>query len=118
MSVAEWTDTYGIHHYRIVWSNYRKLVWVGFKTTTTDHLFIPPEGAEAITWENFVPAKRDPSYTKEGSCFTVLPDPILHVIAVCNLWRVYNTPGKAEQNFIPANQDYVITTQEYLLQTL
>ena len=30
MSVAEWVDTYGIHHWRIVWSSYRKLAWVGF----------------------------------------------------------------------------------------
>ena len=25
-----WTDIYGIHHWRIVWSSYRKLAWVGF----------------------------------------------------------------------------------------
>ena len=31
MSVAEWTDTYGIHHWRILWSSYRKLAWVGFE---------------------------------------------------------------------------------------
>ena len=29
--------------------------------------FIPPRQDEAITWENFVPAKRDPGSTKEGS---------------------------------------------------
>ena len=36
MSVAEWVDTYGIHHWRILWSSYRKLVWVGFEPTTTE----------------------------------------------------------------------------------
>ena len=36
MSVAEWTDTYGIHHGRILWNSYRKLAWVGFEPTTTE----------------------------------------------------------------------------------
>ena len=36
MSVAEWADTYGIHHWRILWSSYRKLAWVGFEHTTTE----------------------------------------------------------------------------------
>ena len=36
MSVAEWVDTYGIHHWRILWSSYRKLAWVGFEPTTTE----------------------------------------------------------------------------------
>ena len=36
MSVAEWADTYGIHHLRILWSSYRKLTWVGFEPTTTE----------------------------------------------------------------------------------
>ena len=36
MSVAEWTDIYGIHNWRIIWSSYRKLVWVGFEPTTTE----------------------------------------------------------------------------------
>ena len=35
MSVAEWPDTYSIHHWRILWSSYRKLAWVGFEPTTT-----------------------------------------------------------------------------------
>ena len=33
--VAEWIDTYGIHHCRIFRSSYRKLAWVGFEPTTT-----------------------------------------------------------------------------------
>ena len=36
MSVAEWIDTYGIHSWRILWSSYRKFVWVGFEPTTTE----------------------------------------------------------------------------------
>ena len=36
MSVAEWVDTYGIHHWRILWSSYRKLAWLGFEPTTTE----------------------------------------------------------------------------------
>ena len=36
MSAAEWTDTYGIHHWRILRSSYRKLAWVGFEPTTTE----------------------------------------------------------------------------------
>ena len=36
MSVAEWVDTYGIHHWRILWSSYRKLAWVRFEPTTTE----------------------------------------------------------------------------------
>ena len=36
MSVAEWADTYGIHHWHIFWSSYRRLAWVGFEATTTE----------------------------------------------------------------------------------
>ena len=31
------------------------------------NFFIPLRWVEAITWENFVPAKQNPSSTKEGS---------------------------------------------------
>ena len=34
--VAEWIDTYGIHHWSIFRSSYRKLAWVGFEPTTTE----------------------------------------------------------------------------------
>ena len=36
MSVAEWVDTYVIHHRSILWSSYRKLPRVGFEPTTTE----------------------------------------------------------------------------------
>ena len=34
--VADWIDTYNIHHWRILRSSYRKLAWVGFEPTTTE----------------------------------------------------------------------------------
>ena len=34
MLAAEWIDTYGIHHWRIFNSSYRKLAWVRFEPTT------------------------------------------------------------------------------------
>ena len=36
MSVAEWADTYGIYHWRILWRSYRKLAWVVFEPATTE----------------------------------------------------------------------------------
>ena len=39
-----------------------------FQTDVLINFFIPLKWAEAITWENFVPAKRDPGSTIEGSC--------------------------------------------------
>ena len=36
MGVAEWTVIYGIHHWRILWINYRNLAWVGFDPRTTE----------------------------------------------------------------------------------
>ena len=38
-----------------------------FKTDVLINFFIPLRRAEAITCKNFVPAKRDPGSTKEGS---------------------------------------------------
>ena len=29
-------SVYGIHHWRIIWSSYRKLTWVGFEPTTSE----------------------------------------------------------------------------------
>ena len=34
--VAEWIDTYGIHHWNFFGSSYGKLAWVGFEPTTTE----------------------------------------------------------------------------------
>ena len=38
-----------------------------FQADVLLHFFISLRQAEAITWENFVPAKRDPGITKEES---------------------------------------------------
>ena len=38
-----------------------------FQIDVLINFFIPLRRAEAITWENFVPEKRDPGSTKEGS---------------------------------------------------
>ena len=45
--------------------------------------FISLRLAEAITWKNFVPAKRDRGRTKEGSRLAGMN--FLHVIVGCNL---------------------------------
>ena len=36
MSAVKWTDTYGIHHWRILRSSSRKLAWVRFELTSTE----------------------------------------------------------------------------------
>ena len=36
MSVAEWTDGYGIYRWTILRSSYGKLAWVEFEPTTTE----------------------------------------------------------------------------------
>ena len=36
MSEAEWTDIYGIYHWTILRSSYRKSAWVGFESTITE----------------------------------------------------------------------------------
>ena len=38
-----------------------------FQTDVLINFFIPLRWAEAITWGNFVPARRDPGSTIEGS---------------------------------------------------
>ena len=36
MSLVEWTDIYGIYHWKIVSSSYRNFSWVGFELITTE----------------------------------------------------------------------------------
>ena len=43
MSAAEWTDTYSIHHWRILKKSYRKLAWAEFEPTNTEF------GLESLT---------------------------------------------------------------------
>ena len=40
MSVAEWSDTYGIHYWRIIWSSYRKLAREYIYIHTYIHIYI------------------------------------------------------------------------------
>ena len=62
-----------------------------FQTDVLINFFIPLNLAEAITWENFVPAKWDPGVQKRGP---VLPGwSFSNVIAGYNLRRVHNTTG-------------------------
>ena len=44
------------------------------------NFFIPLRRAEAVTWENFVPAKRNPGSTKEGSRLAGMK------LFTCNRW--------------------------------
>ena len=56
MSVAEWNDTYGIHHWRILWNSYRKLAWVRFEPTTTE--FRSDAVTDRAIWRWVQPALR------------------------------------------------------------
>ena len=49
-----------------------------------------------------------PGSTKEGSCLARIR--FFTCNAGYNLRLVFNTAGKTRQNFIPFNQDHVITT--------
>ena len=48
-------------------NNYDLLKCTFFQTDVLINFFIPLRRAEAITWENFVSAKRDPGSTNKGS---------------------------------------------------
>ena len=74
------------------------------------NFFIPPRRAEAITWENFVPAKGDPGCTREGSRLAGMKR-FACKIAGCNLGRVYNTAG------IPAKEDRISSRLTGILQS-
>ena len=55
-----------------------------FQTHVLINFFIRLRRAKVITWENFVPAKRDPGSTKKGFRLPGIRN-VLHVIARCNL---------------------------------
>ena len=74
------------------------------------NFFIPLRRAEAITWENFVPAKRDPRSTKAGSRLAEMkPFPFYHRIKFMKRLLYCRDPGKVGQNFILTKRDHVIT---------
>ena len=70
--------------------------------------------AEAITWKNFVPAKRDPGSTKEGSRLAGM-NLLTCSRMMYNLLRVYNTAGipVKRDRFSSRPRDHVITTSEW-----
>ena len=73
--------------------------------------FVALRRTEAITWENFVPAKRDPGSTKAGPrCDGMNLFPCNHRIKFMKSLLYCGDPGKAGQNFIPAKRDHVITS--------
>ena len=81
-----------------------------FSTDVLIIFFIPLRRAEAITWENFVPAKRDPGSTKVGSRLAGMKlFPCNHRIKFMKSLLYCWDPGKAGQNFIPAKRSHVIT---------
>ena len=72
--------------------------------------FVALRRTEAITWENFVPAKWDPGSTKAGSRLAGMKlFPCNHRIKFMKSLLYCRDPGKAGQNFIPAKRDHVIT---------
>ena len=72
--------------------------------------FVALRQTEAITWENFVPAKRDSGSTKAGSHLAGMKRfPCNHRIKFMKSLLYCRDPGKAGQNFIPAKRDHVIT---------
>ena len=72
--------------------------------------FVAFRRTEAITWENFVSAKRDPGSTKAESRLAGMKlFPCKHRIKFMKSLLYCWDPGKAGQNFIPAKRDHVIT---------
>ena len=67
--------------------------------------FVALRRTQAITWENFVPAKRDPGSAKAGSHLAGMKlFPCDHRIKFMKSLLYCPDPGKAGQNFIPAKR--------------
>ena len=72
--------------------------------------FIPLGRDGMITWENFVPTKRDPGSTKAGSRLAGMKlFPCIHRIKFMKSLLYCRDPDKAGHNFIPTKRDHVIT---------
>ena len=54
MSLADWVDACGIHHWMIAWSGYKKLNRVGFEPTTTGFSWDPLNHWAIKPWVQFV----------------------------------------------------------------
>ena len=50
MNVVEWTDTYGIHHWKVIWSSNSELARVGVELTTTEFRSDTPTDLATISW--------------------------------------------------------------------
>ena len=70
MSVAERADTYGIHHWQILWSNYRKLAWVGFDIYT--RILLP----EAFYTRSSAFSSRLPDHKSDFHLCAILSNPV------------------------------------------
>ena len=67
--------------------------------------FVALRRTQAITWENFVPAKRDPGSAKAGSRLAGMKlFPCNHRIKFMKSLLYCRDPGKAGHNFIPAKR--------------
>ena len=78
--------------------------------------FVALSRTETITWENFIPAKRDPSSTKARSRLAGMKlFPCSHRIKFMKSLLYCRDPGKEGQNFIQAKRDHVITPSEVFL---
>ena len=76
--------------------------------------FVALRRTEAITWENFVPAKQDPGSTKAGSRLAGIKlFPCNHRMKFLISLLYCRNPGKAGQDFIPAKRDHVITPLDF-----
>ena len=75
-----------------------------------NYVFVPLRRTEMITWENYIPARRDPSIMKKGSGLAGMK------LVICNRRMLYmkSLENRRDQcrghNFIPCNRDHVITT--------
>ena len=71
-----------------------------------NYFFIPLRWAEAISWENFVPAIQKRDAVLQGWNFSHVYEEFIYSTALI----VLPGPGKTEKNFIAANRDHVIAT--------
>ena len=79
-----------------------------FETDVLINFFTPPRQAEKFTWEDFVlTIKQDTGSTKKGSCLARMK--LFDLVIYEDFITLTGSPSKARQNFIPDNQDHVIT---------
>ena len=67
---------YGIHHWRILWSSYRKLAWVGFEPMTTEFR------SGALTLSQLCTATPISSFVQCHVSFRLLPSSVATFILI------------------------------------